>query len=62
MKKLVYLFVVTFATSMMISCAGKTASSEDVTSDSTKVADSALVDSALVDSVDTTSVDSICQD
>ena len=57
MKKLVYLFVVTFATSMMISCAGKTASSEDVTSDSTKVADSALVDS-----VDTTAVDSICQD
>ena len=55
MKKLVYLFVAMFATSMMLSCTGKTASSETVISDSIEV-----VDSALVDSVDTVAVDSIC--
>ena len=57
MKKLVYLFVAMFATSMMLSCTGKTANSADVISDSTEV-----VDSVLVDSVDTAAVDSICLD
>ena len=57
MKKLVYLFVAMFATSMMISCTGKTANSDDVISDSTEV-----VDSTLVDSVDSVAVDSICLD
>ena len=55
MKKLVYLFVAMFATSMMLSCTGKTANSETVNSDSIEVVDSALVDS--VDSVDTVAVD-----
>ena len=57
MKKLTYLFVAMFATSMMLSCTGKTASSETADSDSIEV-----VDSALVDSVDTVAVDSICLD
>ena len=57
MKKLVYLFVAMFATSMLLSCTGKTASSETSDSDSIEV-----VDSALVDSVDTVAVDSICLD
>ena len=57
MKKLVYLFVAMFATSMMMSCTSKTTSSEIVTSDSTEV-----VDSTLVDSVDSVAVDSVCLD
>ena len=57
MKKLVYLFAAMFATSMMLSCTGKTASSETADSDSIEV-----VDSALEDSVDTVAVDSICLD
>lgn len=57
MKKLVYLFVAMFATSMMLSCTGNAASSETATSDSIGV-----VDSVLVDSVDTVAVDSICLD
>lgn len=57
MKKLVYLFVAMFATSIMMSCTGKTTSSETVTSDSTEV-----VDSTLVDSVDSVAVDSVCLD
>ena len=59
MKKLVYLLVAMFAASMMLSCTGKTASSEAVTSDSDSIE---VVDSALVDSVDTVAVDSICLD
>ena len=57
MKKLVYLFVAMFATSMMMSCTGKTDSSETVISDSTEV-----VDSVVVDSVDSVAVDSVCLD
>ena len=57
MKKLVYLFAAMFAASIMLSCTGKTASSETVDSDSIEV-----VDSAIVDSVDTVAVDSICLD
>ena len=60
MKKLVYLFVAMFATSMMISCTGKTANSDDVISDSTEVADSVLVDSVDTVAVDTVAVDSVC--
>ena len=56
MKKLVYLFVAMFATSMM-SCTGKNDSAEVLNSDSIEV-----VDSVLVDSVDTVAVDSICLD
>ena len=62
MKKLVYLFVAMFATSMMMSCTGKTDSSETVISDSTEVVDSVAVDSVLVDSVDSVAVDSVCLD
>lgn len=57
MKKLVYLFVATFATSLMISCGGKTTSSDAVCADSTVVADTALADTALAD---TAAVDSLC--
>ena len=57
MKKLFYLFVAMFATSMMMSCTGKNDSAEVLNSDSIEV-----VDSALVDSVDTVAVDSICLD
>lgn len=60
MKKLVYLFVAMFATSMMISCTGKTANSDDVISDSTEVDDSVLVDSVDTVVVDTVAVDSVC--
>ena len=57
MKKLVYLFVAMFATSMMLSCTGKTASSDTVTSDSTEVVDSALTDSVETAEVDSTSLE-----
>lgn len=56
MKKLVYLFVAMFATSMMFSCTGKTGESKAVYTDSTEV------DSTLVDSVDSVAVDSVCPD
>ena len=57
MKKLVYLFVAMFATSMMFSCTGKTGESKAVDTDSTEV------DSTLVDSVDSAAVDSVvCPD
>ena len=56
MKKLVYLFVAMFATSMM-SCTGKNDSTEVLNSDSIEVADSVLADS-----VESVAVDSVCLD
>lgn len=61
MKKLTYLFVAMFATSMIIGCTGKPA-------DKSKALDSTEVDSTLVDSVDSAAVvdsvavDSVCPD
>ena len=61
MKKLVYLFVAMFATSMM-SCTGKNDSAEVLNSDSIGVVDSVVADSVLTDSVDSVAVDSVCLD
>ena len=57
MKKLVYLFAAMFATSMVLSCTGTTASSETTDSDSIEVVDS--VDSVAADTV---AIDSVCLD
>ena len=62
MKKLVYLFVAMFATSMIMSCTGKNDSTEVLNSDSIEVVDSVVADSVLADSVDSVAVDSVCLD